>query len=43
MLRCYRLLRFLLRYLVGFGGDECDEFNAAVDQEVAGIFTEREA
>lgn len=31
MLCGYGLLRFLLRYLVGFGGNEGDEFDAAVD------------
>jgi len=42
MLRRYRLLAFLLGDLVGFGGDEGYELNGAVDEEVAGVFTEGE-
>ena len=32
-----RLLRLALCDVVGFGGDERDEFDAAVDEEVAGV------
>lgn len=39
----YSLLRFLLGDVVGFGGYEGYEFDAAFDQEVAGIFGECEA
>ena len=37
MLRGDRLLRLALRNLVCLGGDEGDEFDAAVDEEVAGV------
>lgn len=37
MLRRDRLFCLALRNLVGFGGDESDEFDAAVYEEVAGV------
>ena len=36
-----RLLGFLFADVVGFGGDEGDEFNAAFHEQVAGIFGKR--
>ena len=38
MFACDGLLRFLLADIIRLGGDECDELDAAFDQEVAGIF-----
>jgi hypothetical protein len=38
VLASYCLLRVLLGNLVGFGGNECDELNAAFNQEVARVF-----
>ena len=38
-----RLFSFTLRNLVGFGGDEGDEFDAAVDEQVAGVSREGDA
>ena len=35
-----RLFGFFFCDLVGFGGDEGDEFDAALDEEVAGVFGE---
>ena len=43
MLRRDGLLGLALRNLVGFGGDEGDEFDAAVYEEVAGVAREGDA
>ena len=37
------LLGFTLGYLVGFGGDQGDEFDAAVDEQISGISCEADA
>ena len=39
----YSLLGFFLGNLVGFGGDEGDEFDAAVDEQVACVPGEGDA
>jgi hypothetical protein len=39
----YGFLRFLLGDVVGFGRYECDELDAAFDQEIPGVFGECEA
>lgn len=38
VLACYRLLRIFLGDLVGFRGDEGDELDTALDEEVARVF-----
>lgn len=43
MLRRDGLLGLALRYLVGFGGYEGDEFDTAVDEQVPGISGEGDA
>lgn len=39
----YGLLRFLFGYLVCLGGDECDELDAALDEQVAGFLGKADA
>ena len=43
MFRRDRLFGLALRDLVGFGGDEGDELDAAVDEQVAGVSREGDA
>lgn len=43
MLRRDGLLRFTLSDLVGFGGYQGDEFDAAVNEQISGISRERDA